>query len=57
MPGVHKKIEWVAGERLFFLLLVLVPPPLIFAVESVEKVHFGIRKILEALYEQNTKKQ
>ena len=24
-------------------------------VEPVEKVHFGIRKILEALYEQNTK--
>ena len=25
------------------------------SVEPVEKVHFGIRKILEALYEQNTK--
>jgi hypothetical protein len=24
-------------------------------IESVEKVHFGARKILEALYEQNTK--
>jgi hypothetical protein len=38
MPGVHKKMQRMAGDALFFLFLSLGPPPLIFGVETVEKV-------------------